>query len=309
MENFRAHLIMVACGVASEAKSTPATRFSKFVKTLLPHPLAYGSTDVDLITGTENFPAVTQSETYTSANPDNPNEIVVAYNDSSGAPNNYSGASVSTDGGLTFTRLTPNPFAAAGTNFGDPIALYNKSSAPWHTIWIDTACGGFGLGGYSSTDPSNPASWTTHFCVHSSNNDDRESAWVENNPSSPFYGRMYVSWNDFNVGGGAIFTTFSTDNGATWHSPIQLTNSFIRDIQITGDMSGNGVVYVAGMNENGGNGNLARNNLIYKSPDGGVTWANTYTSPTFNGAGVTNVGYFECMFPDNGGYWRHMSWG
>jgi hypothetical protein len=85
MENFRAHLIMVACGVASEAKSTPATRFSKFVKTLLPHPLAYGSTDVDLITGTENFPAVTQSETYTSANPDNPNEIVVAYNDSSGA--------------------------------------------------------------------------------------------------------------------------------------------------------------------------------------------------------------------------------
>ena len=153
MENFRAHLIMVACGVASEAKSTPATRFSKFVKTLLPHPLAYGSTDVDLITGTENFPAVTQSETYTSANPDNPNEIVVAYNDSSGAPNNYSGASVSTDGGLTFTRLTPNPFAAAGTNFGDPIALYNKSSATWHTIWIDTACGGFGLGGYSSTDP------------------------------------------------------------------------------------------------------------------------------------------------------------
>ena len=132
---------------------------------------------------------------------------------------------------------------------------------------------------------------------------------MENNPSSPFYGRMYVSWNDFNVGGGAIFTTFSTDNGATWHSPIQLTNSFIRDIQITGDMSGNGVVYVAGMNENGGNGNLARNNLIYKSTDGGVTWANTYTSPTFNGAGVTNVGYFECMFPDNGGYWRHMSWG
>lgn len=121
---------MVACGVASEAKSTPATRFSKFVKTLLPHPLAYGSTDVDLITGTENFPAVTQSETYTSANPDNPNEIVVAYNDSSGAPNNYSGASVSTDGGLTFTRLTPNPFAAAGTNFGDPIAFTTSHPHP-----------------------------------------------------------------------------------------------------------------------------------------------------------------------------------
>ena len=166
-----------------------------------------------------------------------------------------------------------------------------------------------GLGGYSSTDPSNPASWTTHFCVHSSGNDDRESAWVENNPSSPFYGRMYVSWNDFNVGQGAIFTTFSTDNGATWHSPIQLHEFLHPRHSDHRRHVGNGVMYIAGMNENGGNGNLARNNLIYKSTDGGVTWANTYTSPTFNGAGVTNVGYFECMFPDNGGYWRHMSWG
>jgi hypothetical protein len=318
MENFRAHLIMVACGVAPEGKSTPATRFSRFVKTLLPAPLAYGSTDVDLITGTESFPAVTQSETYTSANPDNPLEIVVAYNDSSGAggsPQNYSGASVSTDGGLTFTRLNPNPFAAAGTNFGDPVVLYNKSFATWHTIWIDTACGGFGLGGYSSTDPSNPAAWTTHFCAHNGGNDDRESAWVENNPSSPFYGRMYVSWNDYNVFScgniGCLFTTFSTDNGATWSSPVQVSpnGTESRNTQITGDMSGNGAIYIGGMNENGGSGNLARNILMYKSTDGGATWANTFTSDTFDGAGVTNVGYFECMFFDNGGYWRHMSWG
>ena len=61
-------------------------------------------------------------------------------------------------------------------------------------------------------------------------------------------------------------------------------------------MSGNGVVYVAGMNENGGNGNLARNNLIYKSTDGGVTWANTYTSPTFNGAGVTMLATSNACF-------------
>ena len=104
------------------------------------------------------FPSVTQSETYTTANPDNPNEILVAYNDSSGAggsPATISGASYSTDGGLTFIRLTPNPFAAAGSNFGDPIALYNKSTGSWHTIWIDTACGGFGLGGYKTTDPLN----------------------------------------------------------------------------------------------------------------------------------------------------------
>ena len=47
----------------------------------------------------ETFPTVTQSETYTTANPDNPDQIFVAYNDSRGRsanPVNFSGASVST---------------------------------------------------------------------------------------------------------------------------------------------------------------------------------------------------------------------
>src|SRR5438046_1197028 len=83
-----------------------------------------------VITGTETFPNVTQSETFTTANPDNPDQIVVAYNDSRGLnanPINISGASVSTDGGNTFTRLTratgQSPF---DNTFGDPVILYNK---------------------------------------------------------------------------------------------------------------------------------------------------------------------------------------
>src|SRR5262249_11901692 len=60
MENFRAHLIMVACGLEPKGKLSPATAFSKLVKSLLPRlpsPLAYGGTDVDLITSPppENF--------------------------------------------------------------------------------------------------------------------------------------------------------------------------------------------------------------------------------------------------------------
>src|SRR5262245_52491749 len=49
MENFRAHLIMVACGEAPVGKSSPATRFSSFVKSLLPSSPAFGSADVDLV--------------------------------------------------------------------------------------------------------------------------------------------------------------------------------------------------------------------------------------------------------------------
>src|SRR6478672_5479489 len=304
-ENFRAGAIMVACGAAEGGSGSPVgffQRITQAVKKLLV-PL-YGATDVNLITGTETSPNITQSETFTWANPDNPMQVVVAYNDSRGRnanPINISGVSVSTDGGTTFTRVTTasgqSPFA--GTE-GDPVVLYNRANATWFTVWLDTACGGQGLGGYKSTTPTNPTSWT-HFCVHNNNNDDRNSGWVDQNPSSPFHDRMYISWNDFNVGGGALFVTYSSDNGTTWHAPISVNPSFVRDVQITGDKV-TGDVYLAAMNENGGNSNFNRNNLIYRSTDGGNTWTNTYTGPTFTGAHRTNSGYFACMY-NSPAYW------
>lgn len=167
---------------------------------------------VDLVTGTESSPHITQSETFTTANPDNPNEIVVAYNDSRGVfsnPINISGASVSTDGGNTFTRLTrSNGQSPFSNTFGDPVILFNRPSGTWYSVWLDAACGGQGLGEYKSTTPANPDSWT-HFCIHNGFSDDRESGWADNNPSSPFYGRMYVSFNDFGRGGGALFVRYS----------------------------------------------------------------------------------------------------
>jgi len=102
-ENFRAGAIMIACGEAEGGSASPGDAFSQFVQELL-QPSAYGTTDVDMITGAESNPNVTQSETFTASNPDNPNQIVVAYNDSRGrnaSPINISGASVSTDGGTT----------------------------------------------------------------------------------------------------------------------------------------------------------------------------------------------------------------
>src|SRR6266508_5467837 len=310
-ENMRAGAIMIFCDRAQGGAASPSDTFSQFVQELLPAPLAYGTTDVNLVTGPENYPNVTQSETFTASNPDNPNQIVVAYNDSRGrnaVPINISGASVSTDGGTTFARLTnasgQSPFS---NTVGDPVILYNCPTATWFTIWLDGGCGGQGLGGYKSTTPGNANSWT-HYCIHSNNNDDRESGWADNNPSSPFYGRMYTSWNDFNVGGGALFVRYTTDNGLTWTNARQITTGtpFIRDVQITGDLA-TGAVYVAGMNEGGG-GLTTRSNLMFRSTDGGNTWTNTYTGPTFNGPGRGASGYFATMY-NNPAYWRHMGWG
>src|SRR6266498_2899199 len=149
-ENFRAGAIMMACGempgVSTSATSTLGP-VGRLIKQLLT-PLAYGAAYVDLVTGTETSPNVVQSETYTAANPDNPNQIVVTYNDSRGRnanPINISGASVSTDGGLTFTRLTKaNGQSPFDNTFGDPVILYNKPSTTWFTVWLDGGCGGQG---------------------------------------------------------------------------------------------------------------------------------------------------------------------
>jgi len=308
-ENMRAGAIMIACG---EAQGGSASNFSELMQQLLAGtPLAYGATDVNLITGAETSPNVTQSETFSWRNPDNPNEIVVAYNDSRGRnqnPINISGASVSTDGGTTFTRLTrTNGHSPFSGTLGDPVALFNKPTQTWFAIYLDTGCSSQGIGGYKSTNPSDPNSWT-HFCIHNASFDDRESGWADNNTSSPFFGHMYVSYNDFNIGGGALFVRVSTDNGLTW-TPHQLSNTFFRDVQITGDLV-TGDVYVASMNEGGGGTGGPRSNKFYRSTDGGNSWTNTFNGANFtgpsDGSTCTSNSYFATIF---NGYWRHMGWG
>jgi hypothetical protein len=310
-ENMRAGAIMIACGRAQGGSA--ASPFGAFVQAIqkVLVPLVYGTTDANLITGTQTSPNVTQSETFTASNPDNANQIVVAYNDSRGrnaSPINISGASVSTDGGATFTRLTAaNGQSPFSNTLGDPVVLYNRQSGTWFTVWLDAGCGAQGLGGYKSTTPSNANSWT-HYCIHTGGSDDRESGWADNNQSSPFYGRMYVSWNDFARGGGALFVRYSTDSGLTWTNERQITSGtpFIRNVQITGDLA-TGDVYIAGMNEGGG-GLTNRSNLFFRSTDGGNTWTNTYNGPTFAGPGRGASGYFATMY-NSPAYWRHMGWG
>src|SRR6516162_5835524 len=315
-ENFRAGAIMIFCGQAEGGSASPGRAAYWLFQNMLPRPLNYGGTDVDLINNPSpeiGYPDITQSETFSTANPDSPLQIIVAFNDSRGrfaSPINISGASVSTDGGTTFTRLTTaggqSPFS---DTLGDPVILFSKRSQTWYTVWLDAGCGGQGLGGYKSMTPTDPNSWT-HFCVFNEGSADRESGWADNNPSSPHYGNLYVSWNDFALGGGALFVRVSTDDGVTW-TPHQITSGspFIRDVQITGD-SVNGNVYIAGMNEGGGGFSGPRSNLIFRSTDGGTTWTNTFTSSTFTGPSDNTLcssnSYFATMF---GGYWRHMGWG
>jgi hypothetical protein len=238
----------------------------------------------------------------------NDHTMVVNYNDHNF--NQYSGTSYSTDDGATFTQISPPPFASGhGTNFGDPIVVYNQKLSKWFAGDLVTSCGGQGIGMWASNDG---ISWTVGACAHSGSSDDRESMWVDNNPYSTKYGRMYISWNDFNIGGGALFVTHS-DDGNTW-TKAQISTGFTRDVQLTGTPPGpppsarfTSTVFVAGMDEGGG-GLATRQNIMYRSLDGGTTWTSVTMGPRFAAVGDSlcpSNGYFARINP----IWRHMGWG
>lgn len=236
--------------------------------------------------------------------------VVVNYNDdTNGNGTNYAGLSYSTDGGSTYTEIIPSPLASGhGSNYGDPLIVYNQRLGTWFAGDLASGCGGFGLGSWKSTDGIN---WSTAACIHNGSNDDRPSIWVDNNPFSTKYGRMYVSFNNFNVDGGALFVTHS-DDGVTWSTPVQLSTTFLRDVQLTGTPPGppapnasyTSTVFLAAMDEGGG-GLSSRQNIMFRSLDGGSTFTEIMVGSRFPAAGDGTCGYFALMNP----IWRHMGWG
>src|SRR5262249_4499014 len=218
-DNMRAGAIMIACGL-TEGGSAPAggtsgsSTFSQWIQKLLPEPLFIGGTDADVVLPDAAFPKVTQSESMEWGGPNN--TWVVNYNDSRTSSGCYSGLSYSTDNGATWHAGQPL-CSGHGTNFGDPIVVYNARLGLWFAGDLARGWGGQGIGLWTSPDG---VTWTAAACAHNGTNDDRESMWVDNNLASLFYGRMYISYNDFAIGGGALYVVYS-DNGTTW-TTVQL---------------------------------------------------------------------------------------
>ncbi len=254
-------------------------------------PNTYGGTDANAITGEGGYPKVTQIESFIWSNG---STIVVDYNDSTdfhglSSPSNALGVSYSTNGGVTFTRpRNPVPFASGhGDNIGDPMVVWNARLQTWFAGDLVRAsqnggCGtGIGIGLWTSADGINWSS--TGPCVHNndgrppSGGDDRESMWVDNNPNSPNYGRMYVSWNNHSTSSLVVAYSDPT-NGNLWFSPVTVHTDppFIRNVQLTGSPSDDGAVFLVGLDAGDESDSrwpyTPRTNYMWRSMDGGQSW-------------------------------------
>ena len=124
--------------------------------------------------------------------------------------------------------------------------------------------------------------------VSKSNFDDHEWIAVDNKqPSSPFFGRVYVFWAVFCAsctgnGNVKLFVAHSSDEGATWSAPVQVsqggTNNSGQGFRETGQMavSSNGTVE-AFWSEDEDSTHRATLQVAAVSNDGGASFSGPFT--------------------------------
>jgi hypothetical protein len=246
--------------------------------------------------------------------PANPNHAVASSNDYGSCCDQYY---TTLNGGSTWS--TGNMSIEKPQKIGsDPVTVFDrKHGTTLHTSLSFAVQPGVGSKGGCDGDvvvsPSRDGglTWGKVVIVHdgvgcdlSKNElfDDKEWITADNNPASPFYGRVYLTWTGFEFASGAylrspILESHSSDGGFTWSTAKEISgsNAALCTFQETGPaaqcdesqasvgtVGPDGTVYVAFMNEQNQalwepGEQFDDQYLVVKSTDGGATWS----SPTF----------------------------
>jgi hypothetical protein len=263
------------------------------------------------ITVNQDNAAAPQNEPAVAVDPNNPNRIVVGMNDyvtrtwsctinnipCSALGDGYSGTYFSNDGGSTWCcvatdpqhtgTLIPGVEHLVGGQYdagGDPAVAFDNSgnvyfsglgfdrTTPPNTVTVSK--GTFDSNGILHWGPPTFVNPTTSPAIFN----DKPWIAVDSHPTSPFEGRVYVSWTEFifnPVNGmyvkSPIFFAYSTDGGMTFSTPEPIVDNVLYDQGSHIVIGQNGVVYVFWE----GSTRLASFNSIYmaKSYDGGVTFS------------------------------------
>ncbi len=258
-----------------------------------------------------------------AVDPKNPNHLAAGSNDfelffqgSSVIEFIITGYYTSFDGGKTWTNghVPLGGFTASG----DPATAFNAKLGLVHMGVIafqEGQVGGFADasvqvntstdGGITYGSPVVVALGTGGTLVTTFN--DKPYITVDNNPNSPFFGRLYVTWTRFLFGTSGyiespIFLSFSDDGGQTFSTPKEISGrnpalcdnpfrSFNKDIcnedQFSSPIIGpDGALYVAFENDEfQGAPEFRDQYLVVRSVDGGQTFQGPFqaVAPIFDG--------------------------
>ncbi len=162
---------------------------------------------------TDSGPSRTQSETNLVIN-ETTGVLCSAFNDSYhyvAQGTGLMGFSSSTDNGASWVDHGVIPQGGGSPAWGDPALAWRKLDGHFYAAALHD----YGLGFWDLGTDCTSASWVG--MAHSGYNDDKELLAVDNNTSSPYYGRLYIAWTNFDTGD---INVSHTDNLTTWSTPV-----------------------------------------------------------------------------------------
>jgi len=214
----------------------------------------------------------TQSENSAFVDPNDKNTVLNSNNSTPNPATGVYGANdlFSFDAGETWDGEIQG---AGGSNSGDPTTSIGRNGR-WFVNYIGDGSNYGGMGVSYSDDKG--SSWTKVVIAPNPGDlADKNHMWIDNSPTSPYEGNIYVSWTDF---GGTnnyhVMVVHSSDNGETWSTPVEISSvassSFSHGVNLT--TGPNGEVYAAWAIYQGSG--LTETAIGFaKSLDGGVTWS------------------------------------
>ena len=206
------------------------------------------------------------SEPSIAINPNNTNQLV--------AGSNLNNVYRSSDGGLTWTKSI---LSSTYGVWGDPSIVADNNNNFYFTHLSNPGAGGSFLDRIVCQKSTNAGStWSSGTFTGLNGTKDQDKQWIT---FDKINNNLYMSWTQFDVYGSTnvanrtnILFSKSVDFGATWSTPIQLTNFDGTCIDDSTTVEGavpavgpSGQVYVSWSGPNG---------LVFKkSLDQGVTWS------------------------------------
>jgi len=212
------------------------------------------------------------SEPYVAVNPTDPLNMICAFN----SPSATASIIYITRNGFDWARSYP---AYSGfMPIGDPVMTFDSLGNMYFFEMTENP-----YGGVIFRSSNKGINWSQPYQTYSMPGGLCDKPWLTaDQTAGPYSNNIYVGWRYFGTGGGMWFAR-STNLGANWSSPIQLSGSQGAYLCVgpNGSISGGNVYYAC----SGGGGIV-----LYKSTDGGATFQNTGTNLSFTGPGVTCFG-------------------
>jgi hypothetical protein len=193
---------LLCVGVTATSAAAQAQAFNTVpVRTLQGVPIPDDSTGSILIGPNVNITNKSgpQSETGVAVDPTNPMHILTSVNDLVSTAAVYE----STDGGATFTK----------SNFVPAAFCYDT--------WLDFNASGDAFVSYECSDERiaykkvGQTTWTEIKLTMAGSFPDRDMVVIDKTPTSPFFGSVYVGYDD-NGAGNAPFVLYSRDGFSNW---------------------------------------------------------------------------------------------